>query len=73
MCIVYEYEYIEKLIENGDDEVALKSLENIFRYQDDLISFNDSGLLGNIFGDIYPKEMIVNCFNVSPRKCNYLN
>ena len=69
---VYEYEYIKKLIENGD-EVALKSLENIFRYQDDLISFNDSGLLGNILGDIYPKEMIVNCTNVSPRKCNYLD
>ena len=69
---MYEYEYIKKLIENGD-EVALKSLENIFRYQDDLISFNDSGLLGNILGDIYPKEMIVNCTNVSPRKCNYLD
>ena len=69
---VYEYEHIKKLIENGD-KVALKSLENIFRYQDDLISFNDSGLLGNILGDIYPKEMIVNCTNVSPRKCNYLD
>ena len=69
---VYEYEYIKKLIEKGD-ELALRKLENIFRYQDDLISFNDGGLLGSILEDIYPQEMIVNCTNVSPRKCNYLD
>ena len=57
---VYEYEYIKKLIEKGD-ELALRKLENIFRYQDDLISFNDGGLLGSILVDIYPQEMIVNC------------
>ena len=34
----YEYEYIKKLKENND-EVSLKKLTNIFRYQDDLISF----------------------------------
>jgi hypothetical protein len=69
---VYEYDYIKKLIEN-EDEDALKKLEYIFRYQDDLISFNDGGLLGDILNDIYPNEMIVNCTNVSPRKCNYLD
>ena len=69
---VYEYDYIRKLIEDGD-EVSLKKLENIFRYQDDLISINDDGLLGDLLTDIYPKEMIVNGTNVSPRKCNYLD
>ena len=48
-------------------------MENIFRYQDDLISFNDNGLLGKLLSAIYPPEMIVNCTNVSPRKCNYLD
>ena len=69
---VYEYDYIKELIETGDED-SLKKLENIFRYQDDLISFNDGGLLGNILNDIYPAEMIVNCSNVSTRKCNYLD
>ena len=42
-------------------------------FQDDLIAFNDGGLLGNILGDIYPAEMVVNCTNISARKCNYLD
>ena len=60
------------LIEDGD-EISLKKLENIFRYQNDLISINDDGLLGNLLSHIYPSEMIVNGTNVSPRKCNYLD
>ena len=69
---VYEHEYIKKLIDSKD-EVSLRKLEYIFRYQDDLISLNDDGLLGQVLEDIYPEEMIVNCTNVSPRKCNYLD
>ena len=38
---VYEYDYIQLVIGDGDAE-SLKKLENIFRYQDDLISFNDN-------------------------------
>ena len=48
-------------------------LENIFRYQDDLISFNDNGLLGELLSTIYPPELVVNCTNISPRKCYYLD
>ena len=44
---VYEYEYIKLLIEKGDKE-SLERLKDIFRYQDDLIAFNDFGLLQNI-------------------------
>ena len=50
---VYEYDYIKELIETGDEDSLLKKLENIFRYQDDLISFNDGGILGNILNAIY--------------------
>ena len=35
--------------------------------KDDLISFNDNGLLGQVLADIYPIEIIVNCTNVLPR------
>ncbi len=69
---VYEYEYINNLIDIND-EVSLRKLEHIFRYQDDLISLNDDGLLRRVLADIYPIEMIINCTNVSPRKCNYLD
>ena len=69
---VYEYEYIQSLIA-ADDEESLKKLEYIFRYQDDLVSFNDDGLLGTLLSSIYPPEMIINCTNVSPRKCHYLD
>ena len=69
---VYEYLYISNLIELGDDE-SLEKLTNIFRYQDDLISFNDLGLLESVLQDIYPQEMIVNKTNISPCKCNYLD
>ena len=63
---------IKKLVDNGEDH-KLKKLENIFRLQDDLSSSNDEGLFGNILGDIYPTEMLVNCTNVSPRKWIYLD
>ena len=57
-----------------NDTASLKKLMYIFRYQDDLISFNDvRGLLGDLLPNIYPPEMIVNCTNVSARKCNYLD
>ena len=70
---VNEYGCSKKLIDNWEEH-KLKKLENIFRYQDDLISLNDEGLFGNILiRDIYPTGMIVNCTNVCPRKCIYLD
>ena len=69
---VYEHKYITHLILTNDT-ASLKKLMYIFRYQDDLISFNDGGLLGDLLPNIYPPEMIVNCTNVSARKCNYLD
>ena len=69
---VYEYNFIQSLIASND-EVSLKKLMCIFRYQDDLIPFNDEGLIGKLLSSIYPPEMVVICTNVSPRKCNYLD
>ena len=69
---VYEFEYVKSLIELGD-ESSLRKLRNIFRYQDDLISFNDEGLLNSSLDKIYPKEMVVNNTNISPCKCSYLD
>ena len=66
----FEYDYIYKLIENKD-EVILWKLKDIFRYQDDLLVFNDDKLFGNVMNDIYPKEMVINNTNISPCKCNY--
>ena len=48
------------------EEHKLKKLENLFSYQDDLISLNDEGLQNST-------EMVVNCINISPRKCYYLD
>ena len=70
---VYEHKYICSLIEKYD-KFSLRKLQNIFRFQDDLLSINDGGLLGDIMSDVYPgSEMIVNCTNVSSNECNYRN
>ena len=60
------------MIEQGATE-NLKRLKDTFRYQDDLIVFDDFNLLQNVIEDIYPKEMIVNNTNISARKCCYLD
>ena len=69
---IYEFNYIQKLIELND-KAKLLNLKNIFRFQDDLIALNDDNALSSVLFEIYPKEMIVNNTNVSPRKSNYLD
>ena len=53
------------------DESA--NLEHVFRFQDDLISFNDDGYLEYCISEIYPPEMVVNKTNISVRKSNFLD
>ena len=48
-------------------------LEFVFRFQDDLISFNDHGLLQDSLCEIYPPVMIVNNTNISACKSNFLD
>lgn len=69
---IYEFDYIQELIRINDENKLLQ-LQNIFRFQDDLMALNDSGLLSDILNEIYPKEMTVTNTNISPRKCNYLD
>ena len=69
---IYEFDYIQELIRINDENKLLQ-LQNIFRFQDDLLALNDNGLLSDILSEIYPKEMIVTNTNISPRKCNYLD
>jgi hypothetical protein len=51
----------------------LANLEHVFRFQDDLISFNDEGYLEYCISEIYPPEMVVNKTNISVRKSNFLD
>ena len=51
----------------------IAKLENIFRYQDDLLAFNDDGMLESVLTAIYPPEMIVNKTNISVRKTIFLD
>ena len=69
---VYEYEYIEALINDGNNKY-LEKLVNIFRFQDDLFAVNDDGLFESILTDVYPVEMKVSKTNISTFKCSYLD
>ena len=46
----------------------LSKLQHVFKFQDDLTSFNDHGYLESCINNIYPSEMIVNKTNVSVQK-----
>ena len=45
----------------------------IYRYQDDAIVFNDNGLFSDIYGDIYPEELVLLNTNISKNSVNYLD
>ena len=47
--------------------IYLAKLEHVYRYQDDLLSLNDFGLLERVLSEIYPPEMIINKHNISVR------
>ena len=59
----YEFEYFIVLYDQNL-KVELAKLEHVFRFQDDLISFNDNGYLESCIANIYPVEMIVNKTNL---------
>ena len=68
----YEFEYFIVLYDQNL-KVELAKLEHVFRFQDDLISFNDNGYLESCIANIYPVEMIVNKTNISVSKSNFLD
>ena len=69
---VYEYEYLQKLIQNGDIETA-RSLSNTFRYQDDCIALCDNNVFRDHYANIYPAEMNLENTNISPNVCTFLD
>ena len=54
---------------NSVEELA--KFEHVYRYQDDLLSLNDSGLLDSVLNEIYQPEMLINKTNISARKTNF--
>ena len=69
---VYESMFIEKCVDEGKLDIAEK-LNGLFRYQDDCIVFDDSGIFEQYIDEIYPSEMTLKCTNTSAATCNYLD
>ena len=68
----YEKRFIDNLIFNNKNKEA-SMLKNLFRYQDDLIVFNDKGYFDQVIKEIYPSELVLKNTNISARKSNYLD
>ena len=49
------------------------SLKHIFRFQDDLIVFEDVDVFTTVSGNIYPAEIMLKNTNISPNEVNYLD
>ena len=69
---VYEYRYLQKLVNEGHIYIARK-LSNVYRYQDDCIAIDDDGLFALHAARIYPPEMILKNTNISPNKSTFLD
>ena len=70
---VYEYLYLETLVKNNDLGTAQAICNNMFRYQDDCLTVNDSGIFKDHCDKIYPPEMILKNTNISRDKCTFLD
>ena len=70
---IYEKNYVENILSVDVNSDILTKLENVFRYQDDLISFEDNNMFQDMYKDIYPREMILKNTNISENVVNYLD
>ena len=61
----YEYNYIDNLQKTNKSQLA-RLLSNMFRYQDDLIVFNDDDNFQLLYKEIYPPEMELEKTNTVP-------
>ena len=68
---LYEHNYIDRLVRTNNTEAA-QLLANMFRYQDDLIVFNDNNYFEQHWRDIYPPEMLLEKTNIN-NTCTYLD
>ena len=69
---MYEYDYLKKLVEEGNTRVA-RLLGQTFRYQDDCIAFNDDNTFRHHYSHIYPPEMQLENTNSSAAVCTFLD
>ena len=70
---IYEYEYLLKLIQQGELNTA-KLLSKTFRYQDDCIAVNDDGVFSQHFSQMYDgSKMELKPTNISRDKCTFLD
>ena len=69
---VYEYEYLNKLMNEGDVSTA-KLLSNTLRYQDDCICLNDADAFRHHYRNIYPVEMTLENTNISKAVSTFLD
>ena len=50
-----------------------RRFSNSFRYIDDLLMFNNDGIMDEYKYEIYPKELILNKENKNDKHCNFLD
>jgi hypothetical protein len=67
----YEHNYIDHLIHTNNTQVA-EALSNMFRYQDDMIVFNDDSYFEQHWREIYPEEMVLEKTNTG-NNCTFLD
>ena len=69
---INETSFIHKLIEEGNIEYISK-LGTVFRYQDDLINFENANISNDMSTNIYPEDMVIKNSNLSNIKVTYLD
>ena len=70
---IYEKRYVDNIItDNGNPEI-LDKLKYVYRYQDDLIAFEDNSKFQDKYREIHPTEMTLKNTNISTNVVNYLD
>ena len=68
---IYEKLFIIGMLQVNTD--VARNLKFMFRFQDDLIIFEDNGVFAISFSDIYLPEIILKNTNISVQEVNYLD
>ena len=69
---IYEKENVEKLVEEHREN-QLGNLGITFRFQDDLLNFNDYEINDEILTDIYPDTMTIQNTSTNNKQASYLD
>jgi hypothetical protein len=68
----YEFEWLSKMCKNKTYHIAHK-FNKCFRYIDDLLCFNNDGLMQKYMHDIYPPELILKLANPTNQAAPFLH